>query len=224
MPDTTPESDRILREAKRSLVTQRDGGTHRPAHKGMGGGQSIGKGSAELKLKSLLKRVRNIAIAVVAVWVGAGVASAIFGPLLFWGLMGAILATVVAVGVFGVFPKVKVPKRAELKLGNPKQMVARTELWLEAQRPALPPAAPQPGQVHLAADLEQHRLFVVQPAVAGNSLESGVAAAARSPQVAETVETRRFDRHDDFSRRNELADDLDRLFEDASGIAAKVQN
>lgn len=135
MPDSTPESDRILREAKTSLAVQRDGGTHRP------GPRSIGKGSAELKMKSLLKRVRNIALAVVAVWIGAGIASAIFGPLLFWGLMVAILATVVAIGVFAQFPKVKVPKRAELSLGNPQQMVARTELWLEAQRPALPAPA-----------------------------------------------------------------------------------
>ena len=135
MPDTTRESDAILRAAKQSLAVQREGGTHRP------GPRSIGKGSAELKAKSLLKRVRNIALAVVAVWIGAGIFSAVVGPLLFWGFMAMLLATVVAVGVFGVFPKVKVPKRAELKQGNPKQMVARTELWLEAQRPALPPPA-----------------------------------------------------------------------------------
>ncbi len=134
MPDTTRESDRILREAKRSLAVQRDGGTHRPAPRG----QSIGKGSAEVKMKALLKRVRNIALAVVAIWIGAGVFSAVVGPLLFWGFMATLLATVVAIGVFGVFPKVKVPRRAELKQGNPAQMVARTELWLEAQRPALP--------------------------------------------------------------------------------------
>jgi hypothetical protein len=136
MPDTTRDSDRILREAKTSLAVQRDGGTHRPAPRG-----SIGKGSAELKLKSLLKRVRNIALAVVAIWIGAGIFSAVIGPLLFWGFMATLLATAVAIGVFGVLPKVKVPKRAELKLGNPQQMVARTELWLEAQRPALPPPA-----------------------------------------------------------------------------------
>lgn len=136
MPDTTPESDRILREAKRSLVTQREGGTHRPAPRG-----SIGKGSAELKLKSLLKRVRNIALAVVAIWIGAGIISAVVGPLLFWGFMATLLATAVAIGVLGFYPKVKVPKRAELNQGNPQQMVARTELWLEAQRPALPPPA-----------------------------------------------------------------------------------
>ena len=33
MPDTTRESDRILREAKTSLAVQRDGGTHRPGKK-----------------------------------------------------------------------------------------------------------------------------------------------------------------------------------------------
>lgn len=135
MADSTRESDRILREAKTSLAVQREGGTHRP------GRGSIGKGSAELKMKSLLKRVRNIAIAVVAIWVGAGIFSAVVGPLLFWGLMATLLATAVAIGVLGLFPKVKVPKRAELSLGNPQQMVARTELWLEAQRPALPPPA-----------------------------------------------------------------------------------
>jgi hypothetical protein len=135
MPDTTRESDRILREARTSLAVQRDGGTHRP------GPRSIGKGSAELKAKALLRRVRNIAIAVMAIWIGAVIFSAVIGPLLFWGLMATVVATVVAVGVLGVFPKVKVPKRAELSQGNPQQMVARTELWLEAQRPALPPAA-----------------------------------------------------------------------------------
>lgn len=137
MPDSTRDSERILREARTSLAVQRDGGTHRPAPRG----QSIGKGSAELKMKSLLKRVRNIALAVVAIWIGAGIFSAVIGPLLFWGFMATLLATVVAIGVLGFFPQVKVPRREELKQGNPGQMVARTELWLEAQRPALPPPA-----------------------------------------------------------------------------------
>ena len=61
MVDSTRDSDRIMRDAKTSLAVQRDGGTHRSASR-----ISIGKGSAELKMKSLLKRVRNIALAVVA--------------------------------------------------------------------------------------------------------------------------------------------------------------
>lgn len=137
MPDTTRESERILREAKQSLVRQQDGGTHRPAPRG----QSIGKGSADFKLKSLLTKVRNVALAIIAIWLGAGIAGAFVGGIGFWGVMAVVIATAVAVGVFSSYPKVKTPKRAELKLGNPQQMVARTELWLEAQRPALPPAA-----------------------------------------------------------------------------------
>lgn len=131
----TPEQQ--LQSAKRSLATQRDGGTHRPAPRG----QSIGKGSAQLKMKSLLKRVRNIAIAIVTIWIGAGIAGAFVNGIGFWGVMAVIVATAIAIAVFSSFPKVKVPKRAELSLGNPQQMVARTELWLEAQRPALPPPA-----------------------------------------------------------------------------------
>lgn len=55
--------------------------------------------------------------------------------------MAVIVATCLAIALFSSFPKVKVPQRAELNQGNPQQMVARTELWLEAQRPALPPPA-----------------------------------------------------------------------------------
>lgn len=135
MSDSTRESDRILREAKRSLAVQRDGGTHRP------GPRSIGQGSAAAKRKMWLARLRNLVIAVAAIWIGAGIAGAMFSGIGFWGVLAVVIATAVAVGVFSSFPKVKTPKRAELKLGNPQQMVARTELWLEAQRPALPAAA-----------------------------------------------------------------------------------
>ncbi|GAA0756614.1 hypothetical protein FHS52_000273 [Erythromicrobium ramosum] len=137
MPDTTRESDRILREAKTSLAVQRDGGTHRPGLRGA----SIGKASAELKMKSLLTKVRNVALAIFSIWLGAGIAGAFLNGIGFWGVMAVVIATAVAVAVFSSFPKVKVPKRAELKQGNPQAMVARTEIWLEAQRPALPPPA-----------------------------------------------------------------------------------
>lgn len=137
MPDTTRESDRILREAKTSLAVQREGGTHRPGLRGA----SIGKASAELKMKSLLTKVRNVALAIFAIWLGAGIAGAFLNGIGFWGVMAVVIATAVAVAVFSSFPKVKVPKRAELKQGNPQAMVARAEIWLEAQRPALPPPA-----------------------------------------------------------------------------------
>ncbi len=134
MPDTTHQSDQILREARTSLAVQRAGGTHRPA-------KSIGKGSAAAKRKVWITRARNIALAVFAIWLAAGIAGAVLSGIGFWGIMAVMVATIVAVGVFARFPKVKTPKRAELAQGNPAQMVARTELWLEAQRAALPPAA-----------------------------------------------------------------------------------
>jgi hypothetical protein len=137
MPDTTRESDRILREAKTSLAVQRDGGTHRPGLRGA----SIGRGSAELKMKALLKKVRNVVLALLALYVGVGITGAIIGGIGFWGVMTVVALTAFIFAMFAVVPKVKVPQRAELKQGNPQQMVARTELWLESQRPALPPPA-----------------------------------------------------------------------------------
>lgn len=134
MPDSTRESDRILREAKTSLVTQREGGTHRPA-------KSIGKGSAAAKRKLWMTRLRNLAIAIATIWIGAGIAGAILDGIGFWGVMAVVIASALAIAVFSTFPKVKTPKRADLAQGSPAQMVARTQLWLEAQRAAVPAAA-----------------------------------------------------------------------------------
>lgn len=134
MPDTTRQSDRILREAKTSLAVQREGGTHRPA-------RSIGKGSAELKMKSLIRRAGYFGAALVAIMVAAGVIGIVLDGIGFVGVMVTALAILCAAVFFTQYPRVRTPKRAELTQGHPQQMVARTELWLEAQRPALPPPA-----------------------------------------------------------------------------------
>ncbi|MFN3990851.1 MAG: hypothetical protein ACK4IS_11385 [Erythrobacter sp.] len=134
MPDTTRESDRILREAKASLITQREGGTHRPA-------KSIGKGSAELKMKSLMRRAGYFGAALVAILMATMVAGMVLDGIGFWGVVTAFFAVVAAGVIFANYPKVKTPRRADLGQGSPAQMVARTELWLEAQRAYLPPAA-----------------------------------------------------------------------------------
>ncbi|ODS99924.1 MAG: hypothetical protein ABS49_06945 [Erythrobacter sp. SCN 62-14] len=134
MPDSTRDSDRILREAKTSLVVQREGGTHR-------GATSIGKGSAELKMKSLLRRAGYFGAALVAILTATLVAGLVLDGIGFWGVVTAFFAVVAAGVIFANYPKVKTPKRADLAQGSPAQMVARTELWLEAQRASLPPAA-----------------------------------------------------------------------------------
>lgn len=136
MVDTTRESEQIMSAAGRSLKVQREGGTHRPV-------KSIGRGSAELKRNNLVKRVKGLIVAVLAILAGATVTGIVIGGIGFVGLMLLMAAIVSSVLIFGLGLKTKPPKRAELKEGNPRQMVARTELWLEAQRPALPPPAVQ---------------------------------------------------------------------------------
>ena len=134
MVDTSRDSDRIIKEAKTSLAVQREGGTHRPA-------SSIGKGSAQAKRKVWMKRAVYFAGAVLTILVSASIAGLVLDGIGFTGVMMVALAVMAASFVFANFPKVKVPKRADLKQGNPRQMVARTELWLESQRAALPPPA-----------------------------------------------------------------------------------
>ncbi|KEO85376.1 hypothetical protein EH30_12675 [Erythrobacter sp. JL475] len=148
MTDSTRESDQILRAAKQSLVTQRDeGGTHRP------GRGSIGKGSAAAKRKVWINRAKYFAGAIVTILVSASVAGIVLDGIGFTGVMMVALAVMAAAFVFTNYPKVKVPKRGELKQGNPQQMVARTELWLESQRSALPaPAAAIVDQLGVQLD------------------------------------------------------------------------
>lgn len=136
MVDTTNQSDQILGAAGKSLQVQREGGTHRPA-------DSIGKGSAGAKRKNWMKRAKYFVGALLTIFVTMTAAGLLLGGIGFTGVMMVALAVMAAAYVFSRFPKVKVPKRAELTKGDPKQMVARTELWLEAQRPALPPPAVQ---------------------------------------------------------------------------------
>ncbi len=135
MPDSTRNSEQILGAAKSSLITQQQGGTHRP-------GDSIGKGSAAAKRKNWVNRAKYFAGAVLTILVTASVAGVVLNGIGFTGVMMVALGVMAAAFVFTNYPKIKTPKRADLKLGNPQQMVARTELWLEAQRPHLPaPAA-----------------------------------------------------------------------------------
>jgi len=135
MGDTTRDTEQIMRNASDILAAQRAGGTHRP-------GDSIGKGSARIKRFNLFHKLAFFGGSVLAIFIAATIAGLILNGIGFAGVMivvGAlILAAIMSVSLVG---KLEVPKRTELKTGSPAQMVARTELWLEAQRPALPAAA-----------------------------------------------------------------------------------
>ncbi|MCB2085012.1 MAG: hypothetical protein H6920_04865 [Sphingomonadaceae bacterium] len=135
MNDLTKDSDRILQDSAALVRDNREGGRHRRA-------RSIGQGSASLKSQHLMRKLVRVLLAVFGILVAASFAGMLLNGIGFWGLLITVIAIVVATGILGTFPKMKVPKRAELNKGNVRQMVGRTELWLENQRLALPaPAA-----------------------------------------------------------------------------------
>ncbi|EDL48435.1 hypothetical protein [Erythrobacter sp. SD-21] len=135
MGDLTRDSDRILGDAARVRDDNRTGGRHRRE-------VSIGRGSAKIKKDVWLKRIRNILITLFGIWVAGGIAGLVIDGIGFAGVMAVLVASVVAVAVLSNYPKLKTPRRESLNKGNVQDMVGRTELWLENQRPALPaPAA-----------------------------------------------------------------------------------
>ena len=136
MADSTGQSDKIIEAAGKSLAAQRAGGIHRRALT-----PSIGKGSAELKLSHIASKLKRIALATGLILAGVTVLGIFVNGIGFAGIVFTFLAIVAAVMAFSVFPRLKVPKMVELNRGDVRHLVGRTELWLEAQRPALPPPA-----------------------------------------------------------------------------------
>ena len=124
-------SDRTIAAARRVLIEQRAGGRRR----------SIGRGSAELKTRHYTAKLTRIVVAVVGIVLAAMIAGVVIDGIGFTGLFMAALAILAAVALFGRYPRLKPPPQSRLNEGDARTMVARTELWLESQRPALPAPA-----------------------------------------------------------------------------------
>ncbi len=134
--DLTRQSDRLLQEGRALVRDNQDGGRHRLS------GPSIGRASKQVKLKNLLKRAGYFGAAVLAIFIAASVAGMILNGIGFAGVMVAFFAIIAAGFIFANYPKVRVPNRADLsRTQDAKRLVERTEIWLESQRPALPPPA-----------------------------------------------------------------------------------
>ncbi len=134
MSDLTSDSDRLINEGRILRNDNRSGGRHRRE-------VSIGQESQRIKRRHWGTKIRNVILALFAIWIGAGVLGVILNGIGFVGVMALVIASIVAIGVLGNYPKLKTPKRADINKGDVKTLVGRTELWLEAQRPALPPPA-----------------------------------------------------------------------------------
>lgn len=140
------DSDRILADARQSLVRQREGGRRVT-------GRAIGQRSAEVRRRHFARKVARVAMAVSVVLLGAMVAGLVIDGIGFTGLVVTFFAVMAAMWFFSTYPRLKVPDLASLNSGDVRSMVARTELWLEAQRPALPaPAVSLVDQIGVQLD------------------------------------------------------------------------
>lgn len=135
MAGESHNSEQIIGAARRVLVDQRAGGRRR----------SIGRGAAAIRAGHMWRKVRNIAVAGVAIWLGLGIVGSIIGGIGFTGLIAGAAVTAGALFLFGKYPRFQMPSRADLDPTSTdvRALVGRTELWLETQRRALPPPAVQ---------------------------------------------------------------------------------
>ena len=152
---TLSDSDRILSEARQSLTLQRAGGRRR----------SIGARSAEMKRRHLARKVTRMAMAVGAILLAGMIAGLVIDGIGLGGLLLMIVAIIGALAFFATYPKLKVPDLGTINRGDVRTMVGRTELWLEAQRPALPaPAVRLVDQIGLQLDGLGAQLEGIDPA------------------------------------------------------------
>ena len=126
------QSQQIMHAARQSLREQRAGGRRL---------RSIGRGSAELKSRHYKGKLTRVVLAVVGIVVAAMIAGTVIGGIGIEGLFYTVLLAIAAMMVLSRYPQLKPPPQARLNEGDARTMVARTELWLESQRPALPAPA-----------------------------------------------------------------------------------
>lgn len=157
---TTSRSDQILREARASLAHQRAGGRRR----------SIGARSAEIKRQHVAKKAARMAMAVGVVLLAAMAVGLVIDGIGLLGLLLTVLAVIGVLGFFATYPRLKVPDLATINRGDVRTMVGRTQLWLEAQAPALPaPAVRLVDQIGAQLDglgMQLEGIDTGQPAVA----------------------------------------------------------
>ncbi len=132
MASSSDQSDAIIRAAGQSLAHQRAGGRR------VG---SIGRQSSQLKWNHFGKKLGRILLVIAGIWLASSLISLFVSPIGLLGLVATVLISVVAFGVLATYPKMQSPTLGNLAEGDVKTMVGRTEMWLEKQRPALPPPA-----------------------------------------------------------------------------------
>ncbi|SKC02872.1 hypothetical protein SAMN06295937_10554 [Sphingopyxis flava] len=103
----------------------------------------VGTKSLALRRQHLFKKIGRIAIGFGAVLIAAALFGALIQPLGFTGIMAVTLLLIGIAVVFGKWPPFSEPRQQDLPKTDLKQLAGRAEIWLEAQRPALPAPARQ---------------------------------------------------------------------------------
>lgn len=101
----------------------------------------IGSKSHALRRAHFWGKISKAAVAIGAVLIGAGIVGGIIGGIGFWGVMITALLVAAAAFVLMRYPEMPMPTTESLKLTDLGTLAGKTEIWLEAQRPALPPPA-----------------------------------------------------------------------------------
>ena len=132
MADLAKDSDAILAAA--SLVGQR-AATRRIT------GTPIGQRSAKLRRAHLLGKAKRIALAATLVLTAAFTAGLLLNGIGFTGLMLTAAALLAVTLLFAQYPRLSAPDPSTLAKAPIRALVGQAQLWLESQRPALPPPA-----------------------------------------------------------------------------------
>ena len=102
----------------------------------------IGTKSVALRRQHLFKKLGRMLIAGGVVLLGAALFGALIQPLALSALLALFVLLIGVAVLFGRSPFPE-PRQADLPKADLKQLAGRTEIWLEAQRPALPAPARQ---------------------------------------------------------------------------------
>ena len=124
----------------------------------------VGTKSLALRRQHLFRKLGRMLVAGGAVLLGAALFGLLIRPLGFAGLLALVLLLIGAAVLFGKWPPFPEPRQADLPRADLSQLAGRTEIWLEAQRPALPaPARRLVDDIGVQLDLLAPQLQTLDP-------------------------------------------------------------
>lgn len=124
----------------------------------------IGTKSVAMRRQHLFKKLGRMLVAGGVLLVGAALFGVLVQPLGFLGLLALVVLMIGVAVLFGKWPPFPEPRQQDLPKVELKQLAGRTEIWLEAQRPALPaPARTLVDGIGVQLDLLAPQLQTLDP-------------------------------------------------------------